>query len=66
MNLVQASIAHAVHDHLRRQWRQMPRNGPVSRIEQDQITFVNQLIGIFKYNNASFDEKAFKEIVYAD
>lgn len=63
MNLVQAQIAHKVRAHFNRQDRLMPRDGPVDRYNDDQNTLVNDLVDIFSYQNTSFNEKAFRDIV---
>lgn len=63
MNLVQAQIAHKIRAHFVRQDALMPRNGPVELYNRDQNALVNDLVDIFGYQNASFNEKAFRDIV---
>lgn len=64
MNLLQASIGHKVAAHFRRERRLMPRAFPVEILNDDQNTFVNDLIELFGKNNSSFDDDSFRTVCF--
>jgi hypothetical protein len=63
MNLVQAGVAHAVAAHFKRYDKTMHRDGPVSKINEDQNMLVDDLVKQFSYQNNLFNEKAFRDII---
>lgn len=62
MNKAQEQVANTVARHFKRQWRLMPRNGPVGLFEADMRILVDDLVNIYYQQNNLFDEDAFRAI----